>query len=235
MEKIIERGRADGVFTGENPVRVVLKGNALPTQMKQAVHFKAIPHFKAPDLFRSLSTIDSPVARALQFAMLTVVRSKSILEMRWPQVDLGQKVWKIPASNMKSRQEFVVPLNREMIKILDHQKQFESEYVFQGRNLKSPMSNNSMRQLLQKTDKSKITVHGFRATFKTWAQEIPNAENDVSEMCLDHVIGTQTQRAYARSDLFAKRDSLMERWARYLETGVDTMVEELLVIDDNDR
>ncbi|WP_420587893.1 hypothetical protein [Marivita sp.] len=60
-----------------------------------------------------------------------------------------------------------------------------------------------------------MDVHGFRTSFKTWAQERTNTPRDVSEAALAHVVKDRAEAAYARSDFFDKRRTLMERWASY--------------------
>ena len=59
------------------------------------------------------------------------------------------------------------------------------------------------------------TVHGFRATFKTWANEATSYQNEVIELALAHAIGTKVEKAYQRGDLFIKRVRLMQDWADY--------------------
>ena len=61
-----------------------------------------------------------------------------------------------------------------------------------------------------------MSVHGMRAAFRTWADEVAEADFSVAEICLAHTIGDSTVRAYARSDLFARRRWLMDDWAKYL-------------------
>ena len=58
--------------------------------------------------------------------------------------------------------------------------------------------------------------HGFRASFRVWAQERANFPREVCEAALAHTLEDKAEAAYARSDLFEKRRELMERWARYL-------------------
>ena len=58
--------------------------------------------------------------------------------------------------------------------------------------------------------------HGFRATFRTWAEEQTDAEYEVKETALGHKVGTIVERAYQRSDLLAKREVLMTGWEKYL-------------------
>jgi integrase len=59
-------------------------------------------------------------------------------------------------------------------------------------------------------------VHGFRTSFKTWAQERTDFANEVSEIALAHTIQNKAEAAYARSDLIEKRNQMMEQWAEYL-------------------
>ena len=63
------------------------------------------------------------------------------------------------------------------------------------------------------------TVHGFRATFRTWAQEHTAYPEDVAELSLAHVNSDATRAAYARGELVEKRRLLMEDWAKFCETG----------------
>ena len=59
-------------------------------------------------------------------------------------------------------------------------------------------------------------VHGFRTSFKTWAQEQTDFENEVSEMALAHMIRNKAEAAYARSNYLEKRRKMMEDWSTYL-------------------
>ena len=61
-----------------------------------------------------------------------------------------------------------------------------------------------------------VTVHGFRSTFRDWASEVANAPREVAEMSLAHKIGSDVERAYARSDLLKKRRRLMDRWSGFV-------------------
>ena len=59
-------------------------------------------------------------------------------------------------------------------------------------------------------------VHGFRTSFRTWAQEQTNFPREVAEAALAHVIKDKAEAAYARSDMFVKREKMMDSWAGYL-------------------
>lgn len=69
-----------------------------------------------------------------------------------------------------------------------------------------------------------VPVHGFRSTFRDWASEVANAPRKVAEMSLSHKVGSNVERAYARSDLLERRRALMERWAAYVTGEVGDVV-----------
>jgi integrase len=46
-----------------------------------------------------------------------------------------------------------------------------------------------------------ITAHGFRATFRTWAEEVATVPHAVVEQAMGHQVGTQVERAYRRTDV----------------------------------
>jgi integrase len=74
----------------------------------------------------------------------------------------------------------------------------------------------AMAMLLRRMEVT-CTVHGFRSAFRDWAAEQTNFSHEVCEKALAHAVGSKTERAYRRSDLFEKRRVLMVAWAGYLE------------------
>ncbi len=44
-----------------------------------------------------------------------------------------------------------------------------------------------------------ITAHGFRATFRTWAEEVTRFPHAVIEEAMGHQVGNQVERAYRRT------------------------------------
>ena len=79
-----------------------------------------------------------------------------------------------------------------------------------------PLSSASMMAVLKRMNRADLTVHGFRATFRTWAAERSTAPREVAETALAHVVGDDTERAYQRGDMFEKRRTLMAEWGAFL-------------------
>ena len=80
------------------------------------------------------------------------------------------------------------------------------------------MHDSAVRRLLRQLGVAAVP-HGFRSTFRGWAAEETNHPREVIEAALAHVVRNRVEAAYARSDLFERRRTLMDDWARYLAQG----------------
>jgi integrase len=120
----------------------------------------------------------------------------------------------------EKRREHRVPLAAAALAILDRAKVVRAgEFVFPSLPHDRPLSNMSMLATLKRMNRPDLTVHGFRATFRTWAAETTSFPHDVIEAALAHVIEDKTQAAYQRGDLLQKRARLMEAWSRFICSG----------------
>lgn len=81
-----------------------------------------------------------------------------------------------------------------------------------------PLSNMAMLAVLKRMDRSDLTAHGFRSSFRDWAAERTNFPHEVAEMALAHTVGDKVEAAYRRGDLYQKRRQLMYAWVRFCET-----------------
>ncbi|WP_246035972.1 tyrosine-type recombinase/integrase [Aliishimia ponticola] len=106
-----------------------------------------------------------------------------------------------------------------MLAIIAPLKALKSEYVFEGQKRHKPLSNMSMLMLLRRMNVEGVTVHGFRSTFRDWASEVAKVPREVAEKSLAHTVGSDVERAYARSDLLDRRRSLMNDWSKFVASG----------------
>jgi len=121
-----------------------------------------------------------------------------------------------PAERMKGGKAHRVPLTDEMLTILEPLRSMDSEYVLEGQKRHRPLSNKSMLMLLRRMGEQGFTVHGFRSSFRDWAAEAANAPRELAEAALAHQVGTDVERAYARTDLLERRMDLMKRWSTHV-------------------
>ena len=82
-----------------------------------------------------------------------------------------------------------------------------------------PLSDQAIAKFLKRQTFQANTVHGLRTSFRTWCQET-GVEDNLAEMCLGHLVGSDVRRAYARSDMFEERMRVMSDWADFLRNGI---------------
>ena len=133
-----------------------------------------------------------------------------------------------------------MPLVERAVEIVRHMREGRfSRFVFPGQARGKPLSNMALLTLLERmnsgADKKwmdpasgrRVTAHGFRATFRTWAEEVATFPHAVIEQAMGHQVGTQVERAYRRTDVLDKRRQLMRTWAQYCEPESATNVLQL--------
>lgn len=216
LKVVLDVAKSKGFRSGENPVTAIKDAGVLPKVVTKAAHHKAMRWQDVPSFYDDLSRRDAMAAKALMFTCLTGSRTGEVLGMRWDELDFEERLWTCPALRMKAGEDHRVPLTVEMLSILEPLKAMQSQFVFEGQKRHQPLSNMAMLMLLRRMGIEEVTVHGLRATFRDWASEVANAPREVAEMSLAHKVGSDVERAYARSDLLEKRRVLMERWSRYV-------------------
>ena len=203
---------------------------ALPVMPRVKAHLRALPY---QDVAAALGVVEASGASiaaklCLRFLVLTAARSGEARGATWDQIDEAERLWVIPGDRMKGGTEHRQPLSEAVLAALGKAKVLrdESDLIFpsplkRGR----PLSNMSLTKVLRDTGLAgRATVHGFRTSFRTWASERTNAPHAVMELSLAHVVGSSVERAYARSDLLAKRRRLMEQWGQFVAgNGADVV------------
>jgi integrase len=220
IENVLDAAKAKGQRSGENPAR--WRGHLdqlLPKRQRLTRgHHVALPYDEVPTFMEELRGRPAVAARALEFTILTAGRTSEVLGAKWEEIDSEKKVWTIPASRMKAAREHRVPLPLRCLEIIeDVRKKGAEGFVFPGPKSKEPLSTMAMAMLLRRM-KVKVTVHGFRSSFRDWASETTGFPHEVCEMALAHTIANKAEAAYRRGDLFEKRRKLMEAWAGYCAT-----------------
>jgi integrase len=212
IKAVLDVAKSKGFRSGENPVTAIKDAKVLPTVRAKVQHHDAMPWRDVPAFYASLVPRTAMAAKALRFTILAASRTSEVLEMKWPEVDFDAKLWTVPAERMKGDKAHRVPLTEEMLALLEPLRALQSEYVFEGQRRHRPLSNMSMLMLLRRMSADGFTVHGFRSSFRDWAAEAAKSPREVAEATLAHQVGSEVERAYARSDLLPRRIPLMNKW-----------------------
>jgi len=203
---------------GDNPARWQILKSKLPKREKFArvEHHAALPYADIPAFMTDLRTRGSISAKALEITILCCLRTSEVLGAEWTEIDLDAGLWTIPAARMKAGKEHRIPLSKRALGILrELDSRRESSLVFPGQRVGKPLSDAAMSKVLDLMNRSDLTVHGFRSSFKDWASEKTNFANEISEAALAHAIDSKVEAAYRRSDMLEKRKRLMSAWGDY--------------------
>ena len=240
IRRVFDRARVilrdeHGITINRNPADwndLKAYGFEAPRQLSRG-HHPSLPYDEVPDFMIDLRFRDAVSAKALECLILANVRTDAILKAAWDQFDLEGAVWTVPLSSLKDREHrtepFRVPLAPRVVEIVrEMEKARHSQFVFPSSGGAQPLSNMAMLTLLKRMnsgarkwldkDGRAITAHGFRATFRTWAEEVATMPHAVIEQAMGHQVGGKVERAYRRTDILEKRRKLMDAWAAFCST-----------------
>lgn len=202
----------------------------LPTRPPApAKNYPRLPVADAAAFMAWLKPKQGQSIRALEFLILTAVRSGDVRGALWTEIRLEDHLWVIPPERLKVKTRAMplrVPLSAPALAVLAVQeKQRRGPLVFPSTSGK-PLSDMALSQIMRDApfmaddpySDRKPTPHGWRSTFKDWAREQGKANSDVVEECLAHKNPDKVEAAYGRSDLLELRRALMQQWAEFLQS-----------------
>jgi integrase len=215
IEVVLDWSRVRGYRPdGANPAR--WKGHLdhlLPARKRseRVEHHPALPYRDVPAFMRELRQHDDIKARALEFLILTAARAGEVCKAEWREIEQDHDgwSWRRPPEHMKARKEHRIPVAKAARSVLEQTPRDKQHgRIFPG------MSGHMIWKYLR-TLEAKVSVHGFRSSFRDWAAERTNFAREAAEIALAHRVGDDTEEAYRRGELLAKRRLLAEAWARY--------------------
>ena len=191
----------------------------LGKQRHQVQHIPSMPYIDLPSFYCWLCTQSLTTAKALQFLILTAARTSEVRLATFSEIVDG--VWHLSEERTKTGAAHRIPLSngaRDLVSSMP--EHVNNPYVFVGHRGK-PLSDMAMSSFMKREGYA-TRPHGFRATFRTWVEEQTDYPFEVKEMALGHAVGSETVRAYQRSDHFAARKTLMEEWHGFCARDVRT-------------
>lgn len=175
-----------------------------------------------PKLMQSLvlSNLSVSTRCLIEWQLLTLVRPSEASGTRWEEIDIGAKLWRIPAERMKAKREHIIPLSHQALKILEMMSPISSHrnHVFPSRNNpKQPMNSQTANAALKRLGYGgKLVAHGLRSIASTILNE-ENFNSDVIEAALAHSDKNEVRRAYNRTTYLSQRIEMMNWWGTHVE------------------
>ena len=189
---------------------------------RKVQHRAALDREDLPEFLRKLRAADIHVTTrlALEFTILTGARTGEVRGATWEEINLEEKIWRIPGERMKMDSPHTVPLAKQTVALLERVGKLygKEALLFPGiRDNSKQLSENTMLYAMYRLGyHSRATVHGFRAVFSTIANE-SGWNGDVIEKALAHEQRNKVRAAYHRSEYIPQRIELMQWWADLLQ------------------
>ncbi|TPQ35720.1 tyrosine-type recombinase/integrase [Cupriavidus pinatubonensis] len=218
FRKVFSYAAAMGKRTAPNPA--AWEGALEPllgNRQKVVESMPSLPYAAMPAFWKRLEAEGGIAACMMAFTILTGVRTTEARGMQWDEVDLKAKRWTVPAERMKMKRPHVVPLSDAAIALLKGLPGDQEGLVFVAPR-GGMFSDMAMTAVLRRMDipAGDASVHGFRASLRTFLGECTTETEMVRELCLAHDTRSKTQLAYDRSDYPERRAPLMQAWADHV-------------------
>lgn len=229
LERMFDHAAQNFAFEGENPALMRHFSAVLvrPKAMKKG-HHASIPHKEIAAFIAALQTRQgrSLTALVVEFIALTATRSGETRGAVWSEFDFDKGIWTIPKGRIKAERGHVIPLTPRMAEILETARQRHpaartaegiqpSDHVFVTERRKPLSEMAPLMMLRDMQDYEKFTIHGLRASFKSWAMAETEFARELIEEALAHQLGA-VEAAYARVSAVERRRALMLAWEAHL-------------------
>ena len=222
---VILRWAAGNNYRDGDPTRVVK--DSLGNNIRPPRHHCSLDHRMVGDAILKIRASNAyPTLRlAFEFSILTMVRSGTVCGARWSEIDLDNRLWKVPADRMKGTKAkarpHVVWLSNQALDILKRAAEFRNRtgLVFPRRDGREFRS----YQLSHLATKVELggTLHGMRRSFRQWARKA-GISREMAEDCLSHEIRNRAEKAYAQADESEGPREAMEPWCEYIQRQLDS-------------
>lgn len=185
-----------------------------------AENFIPMPYDEVPAFAAALRAKAGAAARALEFGLLTVIRTGKVRMARFDEIT-KRETWKPPHTGKHKRSlkwPFEVPLTPRMLKIIaEMRKASEGDYIFAGCTGVNPIGDKEMRKVMNKLAPA-YDVHALRSSFRDWLGEETEYPSDLAEFAMQHTVGNAVENTYRHGTGFKKRRNLMNDWSAFVCT-----------------
>jgi integrase len=207
----------------QHDVTLNLRGALAPVVSTN--HAAIVEPARIGELLRSIECYKGQAVTwyALRIAPLVFVRPGELRHAEWSEFDLDgdEPQWRIPAEKMKMRDQHIVPLSKQVVKLLRELNTLTGNgmYLFPAlTTTRRCMSENTINLALRRMGytNEEMTGHGFRSMASTTLNE-QGWHPDLIELQLAHAERNAVRAAYNKAKRLPERRKMMQAWADYLE------------------
>lgn len=189
-------------------------------------HMPTLRPEQLPELIRAIAnaSIKKTTRCLIEWQLHTMTRPGEAAGTKWEEIDLGKKLWAIPATRMKKKRPHKVPLSPQMLALLEVMKPISTnrKYVFPAdRNPWNHTHPATANMALKRMGYSHLLVaHGLRSLASTILNE-QGFDPDIIESALAHTDKNDVRGAYNRAEYLERRRIMMRWWSDHIEASAE--------------
>lgn len=237
---IFDYARGYGYIDGENPVPDLkfIFGKPAPEQNRAATIDNPERFGEIVARIKLQYEAEDNGAGLLLFLAYCFTRPKEARLLQWHHIVWKDNIVKLSSSDTKTKAPLVIPLSRQVSELFERQKNrrctpiMPNDYVFfaRWRGPKFAMSDAAPTVKLTQLGvaRDEQSAHGFRACASTYLREYLDVEDNLIEIQLNHVRGTEVSRAYNKSTKLSKRKEMMQAWADWVDAQSEAALKRLV-------
>lgn len=198
-------------WSGKNPVRGIKRFRTVKRD-------RFLSHEELTRFFAAVNALQSQAARDIfLLCLFTGARRANVMAMRWDDINLKQKTWRVPPDAAKSGEPMTLPLSAAAMQIVEQRaKERSGPFVFPGRGPRGHYAcpKGSWATLLKKSGLKNLRIHDLRRTLGSY-EAMTGASLPIIAKSLGHE-NTMSTDIYARLQLQPVRDAIENATASML-------------------
>jgi len=132
---------------------------------------KSAPRWITPEQFEALwRELPDHAKQITRFSVATGARASNVFRLRWEDVDLEAKVFRIAASEFKGKRAVGFPLPPDALEVLEQQRGVHREYVFTDQLGRAPVRSlkTCWGKACRRAGFPGLRLHDLRHTWAAW-------------------------------------------------------------------
>jgi len=205
-------------FLSKNPVDKLSIAHF--THQRPAIKIGRLTDVKLKQCLKTFNELPMQNQLLLVMLLLHGTRIGETTNARWDAFDFNMSLWRIPASDTKTKKPHVLPLSPIAIEWLKAYRRFQyrtnrSKYLFpQSTNKRKPQSANVSSRLISSIGKGEWTAHDIRKYARShWLEN--GVDYIIGELLLNHSLSKLDQSYIQTTAMNLCRDALVQ-WSECL-------------------
>jgi integrase len=178
-------------------------------------------------VWNAFDAVGYPFGALGKLLLLTGARRAEVAGMKWSELDLGARVWTLPAERAKNGRKHEVPLTELAVHVLSDLPRIgggKDQFIFTTIAVRGVSGYSHAKVAIDRAMAEKIapwTFHDLRRTVATNLQKL-GVRLEVTEAVLNHVSGSRAGivGVYQRHSWADEKRAALDAWARRLEAIV---------------